>query len=144
MLDPDTAKTRRLAILLDAGFSCAAGIPFHSGGLQGIVKYYASKSPTSPELDKGTTSGANHAYLLRATDFIGAVLASIDSRRVIVAMKLGAIPTVPASPSSRSMRDAGTFHGSHVRTATAASGTYANISGSYRLDNNSSQKTGKP
>jgi len=85
--------------LQDAGFSHAAGIPFQSGGVEGIVIYYTTRSSTATTtatdtdinvnfVDGGITSVANQVYLLRATELIGAVVATIEARRAVMVMKL--------------------------------------------------------
>jgi hypothetical protein len=108
--DPDTAKTSRLGLLDEAGFSHAAGIPFRSGGVEGIVLYYTIKlstektiaaviDPTTANLaEGGTISIANQVYLLRATELIGAVITSIEARRAVMVMKLES-----SSPSTASV-----------------------------------------
>mmetsp|Transcript_31548 Transcript_31548/g.46558 ORF Transcript_31548/g.46558 Transcript_31548/m.46558 type:complete len:570 (-) Transcript_31548:1807-3516(-) len=84
LLDPDTPKTARLALLNEAGFSKAAGVPFHSGWHNGIVIFYSSMI----RADDMLVSIANLVYLRRATDLIGAVVASSEARRAAHALCL--------------------------------------------------------
>ena len=83
--DPDCAKSFRLDLLLDAGFSHAAGIHCNVAGIHGIVIYYTSigellNQPVHAHSEEGTHLLANEYYLFRATDVIAAILASIDAR----------------------------------------------------------------
>lgn len=115
--DPDTAKTPRLALLDEAGFSHAAGISFQSGGVEGIVIYYTIRISTNNTVaaiidtnsanlaEGGTTSIANQVYLLRATELIGAVVASIEARRAVMVMKLESSLTSPSTASVTTSSD---------------------------------------
>jgi hypothetical protein len=90
--DPDSAKSSRLALLLEAGFTHAAGIHFNVAGVHGIVLYYTTigqqlNQPMDTLTDEGTRLLANEYYLFRATDVIGAIVASIDARRAITVIR---------------------------------------------------------
>jgi len=88
--DPDSAKTHRLSLIKDAGFTHATGVHFHTGGVQGIVIYYTNRSDLNHHLGAGNvhidTTLANEFYLFRATELIGSVVACIDARRAITVM----------------------------------------------------------
>jgi len=88
--DPDTAKTSRLSLIQDAGFTHAAGIHFNCGGVEGIVIYYTIGSELNQPYWAGSVHGdrtlANEFYLFRATELIGSVVACIDARRAITVM----------------------------------------------------------
>jgi hypothetical protein len=90
--DPDCAKSSRLDLLLEAGFSHAAGIHFNVAGIHGIVIYYTAigdklNQPVDAQSEEGTRMLANEYYLQRATDIIGATVASIDARRAITVIR---------------------------------------------------------
>lgn len=66
--DPDCAKSSRLDLLLEAGFSHAAGIHFHVAGIHGIVIYYTTigdklNQPVDAQSEEGTLILANEYYL---------------------------------------------------------------------------------
>jgi hypothetical protein len=89
--DPDTAKSRRLSLIQEAGFTHAAGIHFNNGGVEGVVIYYTTiGSELNQPFDIGSPEGqrtlANEFYLLRATELIGAAVACIEARRAITVM----------------------------------------------------------
>mmetsp|Transcript_2095 Transcript_2095/g.2997 ORF Transcript_2095/g.2997 Transcript_2095/m.2997 type:complete len:581 (+) Transcript_2095:145-1887(+) len=84
LLDPDTPKTARLALLKEAGYSKAAGVSFQSGWHHGIVIFYISNVKNEEAL----VSIPNLLYLRRATDLVGTVVASSDARRAAHALCL--------------------------------------------------------
>ena len=117
LLDPDTAKTPRLTLLQDAGFTHATGIPFQSGGVEGIVMYYTIRTAANNSMatdmyaidddlfERGVTSVVNRVYLLCATELIGVVVASINARRAVTVMKLDLDPRPGAEPQDEPRKD---------------------------------------
>lgn len=73
--DPDTAKTGRLSLLLQAGFELASGIPFKSQGHQGLVVYYA---PAGVERE-ALRNVANEDHLRQSAGVIGSTVAATHS-----------------------------------------------------------------
>ena len=132
LYDPDTAKTPRLALLHEAGFSHAAGVPFQSGGMEGIVIYFTTRhttintaaaviDPNTANLvEGGTMSIANQVYLLRATELIGAVVASIEARRAVMVMKLESSTTPSSATSIASSESVCTEHWKAAKTDVSA------------------------
>lgn len=132
LYDPDTAKTPRLALLHEAGFSHAAGVPFQSGGMEGIVIYFTTRhttintaaaviDPNTANLvEGGTMSIANQVYLLRATELIGAVVASIEARRAVMVMKLESSTTPSSATSIASSESVCTEHWKTAKTDLSA------------------------
>lgn len=85
MQDPDSAKTHRFDLILEAGFSHAAGAYFHTGGVDGIVIFYTSFKADS----NGSSfiqSAPNSFCLIFAAEVIGAILSSIGPCHVIGAI----------------------------------------------------------
>jgi len=82
--DPFSAKSDRLALLVQSGFQRAAGITFHHAHHRGIVIYFTERSR---DHDDKLCSLANTVYLERSTQCIASVLALIEARRASVAAK---------------------------------------------------------
>jgi len=85
--DPDSAKTHRLDLILEAGFSHAAGIHFHTGGVDGIVIFFTSSEADNNNDSAFIRSAPNSFYMVCAAEIIGAVLASIGPCHEILAIK---------------------------------------------------------
>ena len=97
--DPDSAKSPRLTLIQDAGFTHATCIHFNAGGEEGIVIYYTNigselNAPFLPGSTGANKALANDYYLLRATELIGSAIACIDARRAITVMTRGSIVTM--------------------------------------------------
>lgn len=79
--DPDTPKGKRLEAQIRAGFGQAAGIPFESWDCKGIVIFFAAADE-----DRGKLSTVeNQIWMMRATEMIGSILATMNARRASVA-----------------------------------------------------------
>ena len=76
-LDPDQPMNPRLELLGKAGFGLAAGVPFRTTNERGIVVYLARNTVDTTKLK----NIKNEEYLLRATEFIGAVWSLRGPRR---------------------------------------------------------------
>ena len=84
--DPDSAKMHRLDLILDAGFSHAAGAHFHMGGVDGIVISCTSFEANSCN-SSFIRSAPNSFCWIFAAEIIGAVLSSIGPCHDIDAIK---------------------------------------------------------
>lgn len=90
--DPDQSHGPRTRVMYKAGLDKATGIPFSIAGHQGMIVYYAVADADSSL----TTSPVHEAYLKRATQVKGAVLATIVTRRLLDAVH-DEVPNTPAS-----------------------------------------------
>ena len=68
--DPDQPPNYRLSMIAKAGFHCAAGVPFHTHDVQGIVIYMTRKSISNAKL----LSELNEKYILMSAEHIGHVV----------------------------------------------------------------------
>lgn len=83
LVDPDTAKEERLGLMYNAGFCLAAGVPFETGGSKGIVVFLARDHANQAHL----LTTENQAYMVRSSDVIGSIIASVDARRASLVYK---------------------------------------------------------
>mmetsp|Transcript_11570 Transcript_11570/g.32041 ORF Transcript_11570/g.32041 Transcript_11570/m.32041 type:complete len:591 (+) Transcript_11570:152-1924(+) len=86
-LDPDTPKTHRLKVMLDAGLGHAAAVPFSEYGEEGLVVYFVR-----PSANRTVVSAMeNQEFLYRQAKLLGVLISSSVAGRALEAARQRAL-----------------------------------------------------